>query len=177
MALPNKNKKIKSRSQMPEKITRAPKGKARSSVPVVNQIGAFCYRWTNDELEFLLVTSSHGRWILPKGWPMPGKSDRKTAAIEAWEEAGVRKGKTSKKPLVMFQAKKHRKSAEVLKTRIAVHTIKVQSIAKRYPEDERRRRRWVTVPEAMSLVTDKKQRYAIRKLVKKVTRKRMKNAA
>jgi 8-oxo-dGTP pyrophosphatase MutT (NUDIX family) len=38
----------------------------------------------------MLVTSrATRRFIVPKGWPMKGKSGRKAAMIEAQEEAGV----------------------------------------------------------------------------------------
>ena len=37
-----------------------------------------------------LVTSrGTGRWVLPKGWPVPGVTLSETAAIEAREEAGL----------------------------------------------------------------------------------------
>jgi 8-oxo-dGTP pyrophosphatase MutT (NUDIX family) len=40
--------------------------------------------------EVLLVTSRDtGRWIIPKGWPLKGKTPHKAAAREAREEAGV----------------------------------------------------------------------------------------
>lgn len=40
--------------------------------------------------QVLLITSRDtGRWVLPKGWPMRGRSMAQAALIEAWEEAGV----------------------------------------------------------------------------------------
>ena len=53
------------------------------------QVAALCHRRTKaGQKEVLLVTSrGTGRWILPKGWPMRGKSDAQAAAQEAWEEA------------------------------------------------------------------------------------------
>jgi len=64
--------------------------------PNALQMAALCHRDTDDGREILLVTSSHGRWILPKGWPIEGKSGGETALQEAWEEAGVKSGKVAK---------------------------------------------------------------------------------
>jgi len=58
-----------------------------------------------------------------------------------------------------------------------VHTIAVKDVAKRYPEIGKRKRRWVTVSEAMTLVKDKGQRKAILKLAKRVALKDAKKAA
>ncbi|HEY3622474.1 MAG TPA: NUDIX domain-containing protein [Roseiarcus sp.] len=42
-------------------------------------------------LEILLVTTRQSkRWIIPKGWPIKGLRPAKSAAREAFEEAGVR---------------------------------------------------------------------------------------
>ena len=51
------------------------------------------------ETEVMLITSREThRWVIPKGWPIKGKSSAKSAAQEAFEEAGVR-GKVGKKPV------------------------------------------------------------------------------
>ena len=42
---------------------------------VRTQFGALCYRWQKKKLQILLITSRTAkRWIIPKGWPMDGKS-------------------------------------------------------------------------------------------------------
>ena len=39
-------------------------------------------------IEVLLITSRETRrWVIPKGWPIKGKSSAKSAAREAFEEA------------------------------------------------------------------------------------------
>ena len=134
------------------------------------QIGAFCYRTgKRGEIEFLLVTSSEGRWILPKGWPMPGTTPRKVARIEAWEEAGVRKGKASRKPVMKVKSHKQIGPNTRLKTRLAIYAIKVKSLAKAFPEDDRRDRRWVTLEKAERLISDKRLRKALQDLTAEVT--------
>lgn len=48
------------------------------------------YRWCDDDLEVMLVTSRNGkRWILPKGIVEPGMAPPVFAAKEAEEEGGV----------------------------------------------------------------------------------------
>jgi len=55
------------------------------------QYGALCFRQTEGAAVEILVIPSRdsGRWIVPKGWPMKRKKPYE-AAIEAWEEAGIR---------------------------------------------------------------------------------------
>ena len=75
-------------------IRKAKKGKAFRQVAAVP-----VRRDADGRIEILLITSSTTqRFIVPKGWPMKGKSGRKAAAVEAREEAGV-VGVALKKPI------------------------------------------------------------------------------
>ena len=57
-------------------------------------------------LEILVVTTRQSRrWIVPKGWPIKRLTPSKSAAREAFEEAGVR-GKIGAKPIGNFRYKK-----------------------------------------------------------------------
>jgi 8-oxo-dGTP pyrophosphatase MutT (NUDIX family) len=47
-----------------------------------------------------LHRTQHRRWVIPKGWPMKGRSPHGAAAMEASEEAGL-VGKIEKKKLVI----------------------------------------------------------------------------
>src|SRR5271157_2828127 len=53
------------------------------------QVAAVCYRIGKRGVEFLLVQSRGGRWIFPKGGAEPGLTLAQSAALEAFEEAGV----------------------------------------------------------------------------------------
>ena len=54
------------------------------------QTAALVYRVTPKGIQILTVTSrGTKRWILPKGWPMEGKTLIQAAQTEAWEEAGL----------------------------------------------------------------------------------------
>ncbi|HEY7099803.1 MAG TPA: NUDIX domain-containing protein [Terriglobales bacterium] len=57
--------------------------------PVCVQVAAICYRITTRGLEFLLVKTRGGRWTFPKGGAEQGLTYSQTAALEAFEEAGV----------------------------------------------------------------------------------------
>ena len=53
------------------------------------QVAAVCYRRKAGKLQFLLVSTSGGKWTFPKGCIDHGVSERETAAREAMEEAGA----------------------------------------------------------------------------------------
>ena len=53
------------------------------------QVAAVCYRIRKSGIQFLLVQSRGGRWIFPKGGAEPGITFAQSAALEAFEEAGV----------------------------------------------------------------------------------------
>ncbi|MDB5613166.1 MAG: hypothetical protein JWQ22_819, partial [Devosia sp.] len=55
------------------------------------QVASLPWRLDEDgKIRVLLVTSrTNGKWMLPKGWPMEGKSDPETALVETREEAGA----------------------------------------------------------------------------------------
>jgi 8-oxo-dGTP pyrophosphatase MutT (NUDIX family) len=60
--------------------------------------------------EFMLVTSRETRrWIIPKGWPKKGKSPHRSAAREAFEEAGVL-GAVGRQPVGSFSYEKRLKN-------------------------------------------------------------------
>ena len=77
------------------------KPKVKRAVHV--QYGALPYRFTHDAaLEILLLTTRRSkRWIIPKGWPIKGLPPAKSAAREAFEEAGVR-GRVGAKSIGLF---------------------------------------------------------------------------
>src|SRR5438034_4479877 len=52
-------------------------------------VAAVCFRILSTDIEFLLVRTRRGRWTFPKGGTEPGLSRAQSAALEAYEEAGV----------------------------------------------------------------------------------------
>ncbi|MCT8160194.1 NUDIX hydrolase [Pseudoruegeria sp. SHC-113] len=130
-----------------KKISRLKKaGKGR-------QVAALPVRWTEDgKLEILLVTSRDtGRWVLPKGWRMDGKSDHQAASIEAHEEAGAR-GYIHKEPLGKFRYRKQLEDGHHLPTDVQVYPMVVETLDKTWKEDGERKRKWFSVKQAAKLV-------------------------
>ena len=134
------------------------------TTPIHRQLAALCHRKGEKGREVLLVTSSQGRWILPKGWPMAGKHDSEAALVEAWEEAGVRRGKVKRKPIGTFAAVKRSSygDEEICITR--VFEVKAKTVLDDYPEVKRRGRRWVPAKVAARLVTEDGLREILRAL-------------
>ncbi len=122
--------------------------------PPALQLAALCHRNTPQGREVLLVTSSHGRWILPKGWPIDGMNGGETALQEAWEEAGVKKGKVTKAPVGTFSTIKRFDTGQEVPCDTTVYAVKVNEVANDYPEADKRERRWLPAQEAADLVDE-----------------------
>ena len=70
------------------------------------QVAALPYRMSSGEIEVLLITSrDSGRWLIPKGWLMKRRSGSEAAAVEAFEEAGIR-GAVATSPLGAYTYQK-----------------------------------------------------------------------
>lgn len=127
------------------------------------QVGALCWRYDAGKLRILVITSRNTkRWILPKGWVMPGKSAGKAASIEAWEEAGV-SGKVSRKPIGAFRYLKFGSGKTPdLPCQVDVYGIKVRDVASKWPEKHERKRRWMSPKRAASRVAEKELSHLIK---------------
>ena len=117
------------------------------------QVAALPYRRRPDgSFEVLLVTTrGTGRWMVPKGWPMIGKSYAEAAAQEAYEEAGVR-GTVSPVELGRFDHEKTRFPETPIQCKVAVFALPVDKELSRWPEAGQRTRRWFSVEEAAEAV-------------------------
>ena len=71
------------------RVARSVKSQASRLVARRQQVAAVCYRIGKRGVEFLLVQTRGGRWIFPKGGVEPGLTLAQSAALEAFEEAGV----------------------------------------------------------------------------------------
>jgi 8-oxo-dGTP pyrophosphatase MutT (NUDIX family) len=124
--------------------------------PVREQYGALCYRLRKKRsaVEILLITSRDtGRWVIPKGWPMDGKTAAAAAAREAWEEAGV-KGTVGTTPIGSYDYLKGLPHGLKVDCRVRVFALEVDDICKNFPEKDERRAEWMSCPEAASRVQE-----------------------
>lgn len=122
--------------------------------PDLLQVAALCWRKTNTEPQILLIRSlDSNRWIIPKGWPMRGKTLSQAAEIEAWEEAGV-SGQVSTDPIGTFQYDKRRASGVKQPCTVQVFTLHVTDREDDFPEADLRRAKWFTTLDAMERVRE-----------------------
>lgn len=129
-------------------VRRAKKGQR------IRQVAAIPYRLREDgNLEVLLVTSrTTRRFIVPKGWPMKGKSGRKAATIEAQEEAGVL-GRTLKQPAGTYSYWK-RMTNGFIRVDVAVYLLEVTEELADWQEAANRQRAWLPAADAALLIDE-----------------------
>lgn len=124
--------------------------------PPRQQFAAICYRSRKKTgvLEVLLITSRDtGRWVIPKGWHMPGKQPHTIAEREAFEEAGI-KGKATNEPVGYYTYMKKMRGGHKVPTRVQVHALDVKGAVKEFPEKGVRRLEWVSCEEAAARVEE-----------------------
>jgi len=116
------------------------------------QFAALPWRVVNDEVQVLLITSRISRhWLIPKGWPMRGKSDAEAAAQEAFEEAGIR-GIVSPHPIGAYSYDKLRPETEPVPCVVNVYSLRVEAELDEWKEAPTRERRWMSLEEATTAV-------------------------
>jgi 8-oxo-dGTP pyrophosphatase MutT (NUDIX family) len=120
----------------------------------VRQVAAIPFRiGETGEIEVMLVTSRETkRFIVPKGWPMKGKSGRKAATIEAMEEAGVI-GKTLKAPAGSYSYWK-RMPVGFVHVYVTVYLLEVSEELQKWKETEKRQRAWLSPAQASALIDE-----------------------
>jgi 8-oxo-dGTP pyrophosphatase MutT (NUDIX family) len=138
-------------------------------VPI--QTGALPWRLApKNGIEVLLVTGRRsGRWTIPKGWPMPGKTLAEAAAQEAFEEAGV-KGTVDPNPIGTFRHVKQALIVGDLEVDIVVHPLWVDRELEKWPEVGQRKRKWFKPKDAAKRVDSPELSAMIRQAVKKSLR-------
>lgn len=128
------------------------------------QVAALCYRRHRGTTQILLITSRDSkRWIVPKGWPMQGKTPAEAARQEAWEEAGVR-GSVANTPLGEFTYAKGLDDGSDVLCKTAVYPVRVDRLEDSYPEDSERERTWADPDDAAEMVEEPELRRLIKRL-------------
>ncbi len=101
-----------------------------------------------------MTTRQSRRWIVPKGWPIKGLGPSKSAAREAFEEAGVR-GKIGAKPLGVFTYDKLLDEAGVKAIcEVKVYPLLVKRQSEVWPEVAQRTTQWVEPSKAIALIKE-----------------------
>lgn len=133
--------------------------------PQAVQVAALCLRGSGKDLRVLLITSrGSGRWIVPKGWPIDGKSGVDSALQEAWEEAGVRGVATNPEPVGSYAYDKVLRNGTPQPVRTNLYRVDVRELADDFPEAGQRRRRWMRPLDAANLVAEPKLQEILRTL-------------
>ncbi len=128
---------------------------------VRTQFAALCFRIVKDKPQVLLVTSrGTRRWIVPKGWPIEGKTPAASAAVEAYEEAGV-SGKAYDTCLGVFTYNKSVSRGEELPVLAMVFPLKVRHAEQSFPEAGERRRKWFSLKKAAARIAEPELRQII----------------
>jgi 8-oxo-dGTP pyrophosphatase MutT (NUDIX family) len=154
------------KTDKPRKKSRKP-ARAAAAVaiapPAREQVAALPWR-QRDSLEILLVSSRETRrWIIPKGWPMAGRSGAASAVIEAIEEAGLL-GVISAEPIGHYTYAK-RFSRKVEPCRVAVYSLRVVRQRQKWPEKAERETRWFPALDAMEAVSDPELRELVARFI------------
>ncbi|MCU4653688.1 NUDIX hydrolase [Roseibacterium sp. SDUM158016] len=144
--------------QTPLRIGAAAKRETRT------QFGALCYRRAKSKksgFEVLLVSSRDtGRWIIPKGWPVDGETPAAAAAMEAWEEAGVR-GRAHETCIGHFSYHKWIDEELSLPCIVGVFPVEVLRLDDDYPEAQERKRKWFSPKKAAQRLSEPELRQIV----------------
>lgn len=121
---------------------------------VRTQFAALCYRMRKNKVQVLMITSrGTQRWIVPKGWPMDGRTPAESAVQEAWEEAGAR-GQSDGRCLGIFSYSKDAEDLGALPCLAMVYAVRVEALADEFPEAGQRKRKWMSRKKAAQLVSE-----------------------
>lgn len=136
-------------------------------VKIVRQSGVIPYLQDGKELKTILVTASGNSafWLFPKGHLESNLSSSEAAALEAYEEAGIR-GLIGKKSIGTYSYTKLGKEY-----RVKMYLLKVKKILKKWPEANRRSRDVLTFPEAIARLEISEMRELAEKIFSKLKTK------
>jgi 8-oxo-dGTP pyrophosphatase MutT (NUDIX family) len=114
------------------------------------QVAAVCYRIRKLGIEFLLVQTRNGRWIFPKGGVELGLTQAQSAALEAFEEAGVH-GRIEELPFARYFCQHSSERPDASTDRhsepaVAVHLCQVSRLEA--PQELNRNPTWFSAEKA-----------------------------
>ena len=106
---------------------------------------------------------------MPKGWPIKRLTPSKSAAREAFEEAGVR-GKISARAIGSFTYKKTAgQTADDPDYEVKIFPLLVRRQSATWPEHGQRVVQWVDPEKAISLIREPKMKAIVAKFAKRAS--------
>ena len=131
------------------------------------QYAALPYRSRGRSRTEVMLVTSRGtrRWIIPKGWPQKGRAPHRSAAREAFEEAGVT-GVVDRRPVGSFPYQKRLKNGGVVVCEVKVYPLRVLRQSKQWPEHRQRKIRWLSPKQAAKAVREPMLGTIIRRLAR-----------
>jgi len=139
----------------------------RQGKPRDLQYAALPYRRRADAtIEVMLITSRDtGRWLIPKGWPVPGLGAAASAACEAREEGGL-VGRIGEHSIGIYHYDKRLPDGSAVRCTVEVFALEVERQLRSWPERSERRTRWFVQQEAAATVQEQELRVIIQTLSK-----------
>ena len=120
---------------------------SKKASKVFQQSGVIPYRVKDGKIEVLLIsTRKRQRWIIPKGGISKAMTPTASAALEAWEEAGVI-GQVDGNQVGTYKYRKRGKTY-----RVKMFLLPVETVLEDWPEASQRKRQWLDVTEAVGQV-------------------------
>jgi len=108
------------------------------------QVAAVCFRIRSTDIEFLLVRTRRNRWTFPKGGIQAGLTQAQSAAVEAYEEAGVQ-GRIEEVSFARYTVRKARPH-EPRQSVVHAHLCQVLRLGE--PEELSRNPTWFAAAKA-----------------------------
>ena len=129
---------------------------------MIEQYGVLPYRVdAKGDVTFLLITSRDtGRWIVPKGNPVPGLPPQEAALVEAREEAGI-EGEVGAEPIGSYTYVKQKRGGKAVPAEVEIYPMKVTRQLSDWPERHERMVRWFKPSDAAASVAERSLRALI----------------
>jgi 8-oxo-dGTP pyrophosphatase MutT (NUDIX family) len=126
------------------------------------------HRRADGAFEIMLITSRDtGRWVIPKGWPVPGLTPPGSAAHEAREEGGI-VGLVKEQAIGRYHYSKGMPDKSSILCAVEVFALEVERQLKSWPERKERRTQWFLPEEAAAAVEEPELAALIRDLPKRL---------
>jgi len=111
----------------------------------IEQAAAVCYRIGKSGIEFLLVQTGGGRWTFPKGNAESGLTHAQSAALEAFEEAGVH-GRMEEDAFARYIVRKRKSESGAAQVSVSAHLCEVMRLEQ--PQEPQRNPTWFSTAKA-----------------------------